>query len=176
LKETALSKKKTSKKDIVLKKKHSNAPLKIIIPVGAVVAAAVVSILLFTGNRGGAVAAAGGQQSGNEIMFSAELFSNGDARYFEQDFASGTVRYFLLQSKDGVVRAAFDACDVCFRSKRGYMQTGDLMVCNNCGQAFPAELINVEKGGCNPAPLDREVRGDSVVIQVTDIEQGLRFF
>lgn len=166
-----------SKKDIVLKKKSSRASLKVIIAAGSViVAAAIVTIVLVTGNSGNTITAAGADVSGNEIVFSAELFNEGKAKYFEQEFSAGTVRYFMVQSTDGVVRAAFDACDVCYRSKRGYMQVGDLMVCNNCGQAFPTNLINVEKGGCNPAPLEREVRGDNVVLKITDIEQGLRFF
>ncbi|HEY7527662.1 MAG TPA: Fe-S-containing protein, partial [Candidatus Deferrimicrobiaceae bacterium] len=58
--------------------------------------------------------------------------------------------YFVLRSSDGTYRAAFDACDVCFRANRGYRQEGDLMVCNQCGQTFPSVKINEVKGGCNP--------------------------
>ena len=79
-------------------------------------------------------------------------------------------------SSDGVVRAAFDACDVCFREKKGYSQDGDLMVCNNCGLVFPSERINIEKGGCNPAPLERKTVGNNVLISVSDIYKGLKFF
>lgn len=165
-----------SKKDRVLKKKSGRSPVKIIVAAGSAVAAAVIAVVLITAGDEKAVSNEIAQRSGTEVMFSAELFNDGKAKYFEQEFPSGTVRYFLVQSGDGVVRAAFDACDVCFRSKLGYKQVGNIMVCNNCGQAFPSELINVEKGGCNPAPLDREVRGTSVVIKLNDIEQGLRFF
>ncbi len=81
-----------------------------------------------------------------------------------------------MKSSDGVMRAAFDACDVCFREKKGYRQEGDVMVCNNCGQRFPSTKINVLKGGCNPAPLGRTVQGDSLVINASDIEQGGWYF
>jgi uncharacterized membrane protein len=50
------------------------------------------------------------------------------------------------------------------------------MVCNNCGQRFPSERINVEKGGCNPAPLDRTVDGSDLVIKINDIEGGKKYF
>jgi uncharacterized membrane protein len=32
------------------------------------------------------------------------------------------------------------------------------------------------EGGCNPAPLKREVQGDKLVIQMKDILEGKQFF
>jgi uncharacterized membrane protein len=46
------------------------------------------------------------------------------------------------------------------------------MVCNNCGQRFPSVKVNVIKGGCNPAPLNRTVVGDNLMIKVSDILEG----
>lgn len=86
------------------------------------------------------------------------------------------INFFVLQSSDGVIRAAFDACDVCFREKKGYRQEGDFMVCNNCGQRFPSAKINVLRGGCNPAPLDRQVQGQYLTVKVSDIERGRIYF
>jgi uncharacterized membrane protein len=50
------------------------------------------------------------------------------------------------------------------------------MVCNNCGQRFPSTKINVLKGGCNPAPLDRRVEGGYLVLRSQDIETGAFYF
>jgi uncharacterized membrane protein len=75
-----------------------------------------------------------------------------------------------------VVRAAFNACDVCFPAKKGYHQEGDEMVCNNCGSRFPADQINEVRGGCNPSPLERMVESDTLVIQEQDIIAGLGYF
>lgn len=55
-------------------------------------------------------------------------------------------------------------------------QVGDYMQCNNCGQTFPEDKINVVLGGCNPSPLTREIVGDNLVIKVEDIALGKRFF
>jgi uncharacterized membrane protein len=74
------------------------------------------------------------------------------------------------------VRAAFNACDVCFASRKGYRQEGDEMVCNNCGNRFPSNQINEVRGGCNPSPLTRTLDGDTLVILVDDIAEGLRYF
>ena len=81
-----------------------------------------------------------------------------------------------MKSSDGVARAAFDTCDVCFRERRGYRQVGDNMICNNCGRAFPSRDINVLQGGCNPAPIERTVEGDRLVLRASALEQGLVYF
>jgi uncharacterized membrane protein len=96
--------------------------------------------------------------------------SDGKAHHFQVKATDGTmVTFFVLKSADGVLRAAIDACDVCYRSGLGYYKEGDNMVCKNCGQKFASNKINVIKGGCNPAPLNRTVVGDQLVINMRDI-------
>jgi len=103
--------------------------------------------------------------------------SDGIAHFYEYPSKSGkTIRFFVLKSSDGVIRAAFDACDVCYEAKKGYRQEGDYMICNNCGKRFPSNKINEVKGGCNPAPLNRNVVGGELVISKADIETGARYF
>jgi len=110
------------------------------------------------------------------VRFSLATFDDYKAHYYTYMHEDQPVEFFILKSKDRVVRAAFNACDVCFEAKKGYRQDGDVMVCNNCGRRFPANQINVVQGGCNPSPLQRTVEGDSLVIQVEDLVEGLRFF
>ena len=99
--------------------------------------------------------------------------NDGKAHHFQVKSDDGTmVTFFVLKSADGVLRAAIDACDVCYRSGLGYYQEGDNMVCKNCGQKFASNKINVIKGGCNPAPLNRTVSGDTLVIQMKDINMN----
>ena len=99
--------------------------------------------------------------------------NDGKAHHFQVKSDDGTmVTFFVLKSADGVLRAAIDACDVCYRSGLGYYQEGDNMVCKNCGQKFASNKINVIKGGCNPAPLNRVVAGDKLVIQMKDINMN----
>jgi uncharacterized membrane protein len=120
---------------------------------------------------GGAASPAGGK-----VAIPVADVSDGAAKFFSYDVAGVEVKYFVVKSSDGEIRAAFDACDVCFAEKRGYEQQGDEMVCNNCGRRFPSVSINVEQGGCNPSPLDRQIVGDELVIDAAAIEAGARFF
>ena len=99
--------------------------------------------------------------------------NDGKAHHFQVKAEDGTmVTFFVLKSADGILRAAIDACDVCYRSGLGYYKEGDKMVCKNCGQKFASNKINVIKGGCNPAPLNRTVIGDKLVIQMRDVNMN----
>lgn len=118
-----------------------------------------------------------GAVSGEDITMPAAQFDDGVARFFTYRSASGsTVRFFVMKSADGVIRAAFDACDTCYRERRGYRQSGDVMVCINCNQTFRSTDINVLKGGCNPAPLDRTVADGRVVLSAASLEAGAGYF
>jgi uncharacterized membrane protein len=110
------------------------------------------------------------------VRFAAATFDDGQAHYYTYMHNNDPIEFFVLKSQDGVIRAAFNACDVCYLSLKGYTQDGDEMVCNNCGRRFPSEQINVLKGGCNPAPLERTLEGDALVIRVEDIVSGGTYF
>jgi len=120
--------------------------------------------------------AAGVVETADKVKIPLKALDSGKALFLQQDFGGRQLYYFALKSSDGVYRAAFDACDVCFRKNRGYRQEGDIMVCNQCGQTFPSTKINEIKGGCNPAPLSRKVEGQYLVIQKADMAAGKEYF
>ncbi|MEH0018704.1 MAG: DUF2318 domain-containing protein [Desulfobacter sp.] len=104
------------------------------------------------------------------ISLPLEEISDGQAHYYKAESDKGImVEFFVVKSHDGVIRAAVDACDVCYRSGKGYVQEGNVMVCTNCNMRFATDRINDVKGGCNPAPLTRTVKGDRLLIPMTDI-------
>jgi hypothetical protein len=110
------------------------------------------------------------------ISLPVTTFDDGIARFYTVQVDGKTIPFFVLKGSDGSIRAAFDACDVCYPAKKGYRQEGDVMVCNNCGNRFPSVRINVETGGCNPVPLVETVQGGSVIIKVADLQGGARYF
>jgi uncharacterized membrane protein len=110
------------------------------------------------------------------VRLPAADFDDSKARFYAFQGSGKMISFFVLKSSDGVIRAAFDACDVCFASKRGYHQEGDEMVCDNCGSRFPSDQINQVSGGCNPAPLVRTVQGGDVLINAADLEAGALYF
>ena len=117
-------------------------------------------------------------QDSNELQltFPVNLFDDGKARHYEYKDKAVTVKYFVLKSSDGVIRAAFNACDVCWRAGKGYFQSGDFMICRNCRRSFASKNINVLRGGCNPIPLKRNIENGEVIIHVRDILNGKQYF
>ncbi len=111
-----------------------------------------------------------------KFTFPVSQFDDSKARHYEYNDNNATIRYFILKSSDGVIRAAFDTCDVCWRAGKGYYQSGDLMICRNCRRSFASVNINVLSGGCNPVPLKRNIENGEVVILVKDIISGKQFF
>ena len=117
------------------------------------------------------------EASADKVTYAVSTFDEGTAKYYEYPGSDGTtIRYFILKSTDGVIRAAFDACDVCWQAGLGYEQSGNVMVCRNCGRQFESTRINEVKGGCNPAPLTRTIDGDKLIIEVKDILAGKQYF
>ncbi len=109
----------------------------------------------------------------DQLLIPVKSVSDGRAHYFQTRSADGImVKFFVVQSSDGVIRAAIDACDVCYRSGKGYVQDGPVMICSNCGMRFATGRINDVKGGCNPAPLKREIQGENLVISMADINEN----
>ncbi len=116
------------------------------------------------------------ENNASQISLPASLFEDGKARHFQHVAGEFNIKYFVLKSSDGIIRAAFDACDVCWPAGKGYYQEGDYMVCRNCGRKFASVLVNEVKGGCNPAPLNRKFENGKVVIEVKDILDGRQYF
>ncbi len=119
---------------------------------------------------------AGVVETADAVRIPLKALDSGNALFLSLETDGRQMHFFALKSRDGAYRAALDACDVCFRSNRGYRQEGDLMVCNKCGQAFPSDRIGEVKGGCNPHPLARGIEGQHLVIKRTDIVAGKDYF
>ena len=169
---------RTDKKAVVLgTEKKSRTPLVIAVAVAFLLSSGALAFFLTSGKTGTPVSSPSTiSADATMVSYPVSLFSDGRARHFEHKYNDLTIRYFILKSADGIIRAAFDACDVCWSAGKGYYQEGDTMVCRNCGRRFASDLVNEVKGGCNPAPLRRAVDGDKLILRVADIVEGKQYF
>ena len=156
--------------------KKSRLPIMVVIAGVILIAVAAALYMNMGGSSRTAIASAPSSSSSTLVSFPASQFDDGKARHFEHVDGKFTIRYFILKSSDGIIRAAFDACDVCWPAGKGYFQEGDYMVCRNCGRRFQSVLVNEVKGGCNPAPLNRNMENGKVIIQIKDILDGKPYF
>jgi uncharacterized membrane protein len=148
----------------------------------AMVVAALTTIMIFTAVSGAlawnfSVPAQEVKPLDGVFSFPATAFQDGKAKYFQfSPSANQKIRFFVVKSTDGIIRAAFDACDVCWRAKKGYVQHGNDMVCVNCGLKFRTDKVNEVTGGCNPSALKRTIKEGNIIITQQDVMSGLRFF
>lgn len=88
--------------------------------------------------------------------------------YYTFEIDGVTMEVVALKASDGTIRTAYNTCQVCNGSPKAYfVQSGNTLQCQNCGNKFPLDKVGLEKGGCNPAPIideDKIVTDESITI------------
>ncbi len=79
------------------------------------------------------------------------------ASFYPYKEAKNYMEIIALKASDGSIRTALNTCQVCYDSGKGYYeQVGDTLVCQNCGNVFGIDDIEIVTGGCNPVPILKE--------------------
>ena len=92
------------------------------------------------------------------------------AAFYDAEVDGTKVELLAVKASDGSIHTAFNTCQVCYSSGRGYyVQEGDELVCQNCGNRFPINEVGVTRNGCNPVPiLENERTMDDSSITIPD--------
>lgn len=114
--------------------------------------------------------------SSGKVSIPVADLNDSQAHFYSYKGQDGKIPFFVIKGKDGTLRAAFDACDVCYKEKKGYEQKGEQMICKNCNMAFPVAKIGTVSGGCNPSPLKSTQNGATLEIATSDLEGGAHYF
>lgn len=79
------------------------------------------------------------------------------------------IQFIVVRGTDGKVRIAFNTCQACNPSPKAYfVQKGEYIECQNCGNRFHIDKIGVERGGCNPTPVeDKEEINNQIIIDAS---------
>ena len=90
------------------------------------------------------------------------------ASFYKADLDGTEIELVALKDSKGNLRTAFNAYQVCYSSGKGYyVQDGNYLVCQNCGNSFTIDQVGIASGGCNPWPIldsDRTVTDDEIQI------------
>src|ERR1035437_9406213 len=117
------------------------------------------------------------KENNGTITLPVAKLADGKARFYKFDDGGKEIAFFAVKASDGSVRTAFDACDSCYRSKKGYEQQGDKMNCKNCNQKFAINRLGPNaNGGCKPGYLPHQLNGPTISISVNDLKGGARYF
>lgn len=100
--------------------------------------------------------------------------------FFPMKVDNVKVEILVLKASDDSIRTAFNTCQVCYSSGRGYYKWIDgKLVCQNCGNQFLPDQVEVTKGGCNPVPIfDEEtlVENGKMTIPIEYLRQAVVIF
>ena len=112
------------------------------------------------------------------VIQTAEITEN--ALFFPVDIDGVRIEVLAVKAPDGTIRTAFNTCQVCYGSGRGYfVQTGTLLVCQNCGNRYRMSQVETRAGGCNPAPIfpaNKTVTADTITISREYLRQAKTIF
>jgi uncharacterized membrane protein len=102
------------------------------------------------------------------------------ARFYPIEIDGTAMEILAVKAPDGTVRTAFNTCEVCYDSGRGYYkQDGDALVCQNCGNRFKTSQVEVQSRGCNPWPIfaeDKTVTDETNTISYDFLSESTKVF
>lgn len=111
------------------------------------------------------------------VTLAVPKLADGKARFYKYEDAGKEVLFFAVKAADGSIKVAFDACDACYRAKKGYEQQGDKMNCKNCNMKFAISRLGPNAtGGCNPGYLPHKLSGTVITVKTSDLKDGARYF
>lgn len=103
-----------------------------------------------------------------------------DASFFPVEVDGTQMEVIAVKGSDGTIRTAFNTCQICYSSGRGYyVQQGDVLVCQNCGSRFTVDQVEIENGGCNPWPIfeeDKTITDEYVEIAYDFLKESKEIF
>jgi len=141
----------------------------------AVVLIAVVFIV--KGSLGGGGKTASG--SGTDLVIPKSEIT-GTAKFYPLKVGGTNMEVLAVKASDGTIRTAFNTCQVCNGSPKAYYkQQGDVVVCQNCGNKFKMDMIEQQRGGCNPVPIMKDQKtddGTNITISKDVIEKNKDLF
>ena len=102
-------------------------------------------------------------EDNNIILDTSKITST--ATFVNYNDEGTIIQFILVRGTDGKVRIALNTCQVCNPSPKAYfIQEGEYLVCQNCGTKFHINKIGIEKGGCNPTPVEEKQEEDNKII------------
>lgn len=103
-----------------------------------------------------------------------------DASFYPVEVDGTNMEVIAVRDSAGNIRTAFNTCQICYDSGRGYyVQSGNYLVCQNCGNRFSMDQVEIEAGGCNPWPIfdeNKTVTADEISISYDFLVESQRIF
>jgi uncharacterized membrane protein len=171
----------SNKKQVSQKANNTNKSNKNIAMIAGIAIVLILAVFLIVNNLGGGNKTSSDVAPDNSkdlVIPKAEITDT--AKFYPLNAGGTKLEILAIKASDGTIRTAFNTCQVCNGSAKAYYkQDGDVLVCQNCGNRFKADMVEQERGGCNPVPImqqDKKDDGANIVISKDFIEQNKSLF
>lgn len=105
-------------------------------------------------------------ENGDLIITKSDISTK--ATFYPVEVDGTQLEVIAVEAPDGTIRTAFNTCQICYSSGRGYyVQQNDALICQNCGNRFRTSEVEITRGGCNPVPIfdeDKKVTDETIEI------------
>ena len=156
-----MSNKKGNEKNV---QKKSNLPL---ILTAVVLVCVAVGAVTLKNIRGGSESGVTTVVEGGHLAIPTAKVTE-DVSFYPLEVDGTAMEVLAVKASDGSIRTAFNTCQSCYTSGRGYYeQEGSELVCQNCGFHFTPDQVEIQSGGCNPWPIfaqNKTVTDDEIQI------------
>ncbi len=106
------------------------------------------------------------QIQGDTITIPFSQVEDGLLHRFEYKDGSVGIRFIIIKKNAFAYGIGFDACEVC--GATGYYMRNGQVVCKLCDVVMNINTIGF-KGGCNPIPLEYEVKDGNILIKTQSL-------
>ncbi len=158
-------------------KKSNNSKSMVYVVIGAALVAVIAGSLFFK-NEGKAKENVVVLE-GKDLVIPINEITN-EASYYPVEVDGVGLEVLAIKATDGTIRTAFNTCQICYSSGRGYYeQDGDVLVCQNCKNRFSPDEVEVTRGGCNPVPIfseDKTVDDTNITISNAFLKEATGIF
>ncbi|GEM_PF-493396 len=117
-------------------------------------------------------------ENGDMVINTADITE--EATFFQVNSKGIDLAVLAVKAEDGTIRTAFDTCQICNGSPYAYFeQQGDKFQCQNCGNVYSRDMLEKERGGCNPVPImteEKTVTDTEIIIPAEVIEANAERF
>lgn len=117
-------------------------------------------------------------ETGDVVIQIADITET--ATFYSYDSNGTKMGLFAVKASDGTVRTALNTCQICNGSPYAYFtQQDDTFQCLNCGNIYSLDMIEQERGGCNPVPImadEKTVTDKEIIIPAKFFEDNAQRF
>jgi uncharacterized membrane protein len=111
------------------------------------------------------------------IRVDLSIIENNSGSFFTYPSSSGrNVDYFVYKDSSGTARGVLDACRTCYRWRKGYRLEGDHVICRKCDMRFSLDGLHQGTGSCVPIRIRSTREDDTLIIPVTELDNGAKYF